>query len=51
VASPTLIGVTHDGCIGLVETKLGADPTLVLQGLDYWTWATAPQALATRPVP
>jgi hypothetical protein len=36
-----LVGVTRDGRIAVVETKLGADPLLVLQGLDYWTWATA----------
>ena len=36
-----LVGVTQDGRIGVVETKLGSDPMLVLQGLDYWTWVTA----------
>jgi hypothetical protein len=44
-----LVGVTRDGRIAVVETKLGGDPMLVLQGLDYWTWATAHhQELATR---
>ncbi len=32
------------GCDGkrlhVVETKIGPDPMLVLQGLDYWTWTT-----------
>jgi hypothetical protein len=44
-----LVGVTREGRIAVVETKLGADPMLVLQGLDYWTWATAHRKeLATR---
>ena len=36
-----LLGVGRDGAIHVVETKIGADTMLVLQGLDYWTWATA----------
>ncbi|MBK5221566.1 MAG: hypothetical protein JJE52_01550 [Acidimicrobiia bacterium] len=36
-----LLGVGHDGAIHIVETKIGPDPMLALQGLDYWIWATA----------
>lgn len=35
-----LVGRDGLGDIVLVETKLAADDMLVLQGLDYWTWAT-----------
>ncbi len=35
-----LLGVAKDR-IHVVETKIGADPMLVLQGLDYWVWTTA----------
>jgi len=37
-----LVGVDHRGAMRLVETKLGADDMLVLQGLDYWIWANLP---------
>lgn len=33
-----LLGVDRRGVIHLVETKLGDDPMLALQGLDYRTW-------------
>ncbi len=34
----------HDGqTLHIVETKLGNDPMLVLQALDYWTWVSAHQ--------
>lgn len=36
-----LLAVDDRGAIHVVETKIGADEMLVLQGLDYWTWATA----------
>lgn len=35
-----LVGLDPAGDIALVETKLGDDDMLVLQGLDYWIWAT-----------
>jgi hypothetical protein len=35
------LSVGHDHAIHVVETKIGADPMLVLQGLDYWIWTTA----------
>ena len=35
-----LVGLDPAGDITLVETKLGDDDMLVLQGLDYWIWAT-----------
>ena len=35
------VGWEPDGRLHLVETKIGADAMLVLQGLDYWLWATA----------
>lgn len=31
--------VDSRGVLHLVETKIGEDPMLVLQGLDYWLWA------------
>jgi hypothetical protein len=37
-----LVGKDGLGDVVLVETKLAADDMLVLQGLDYWIWATAP---------
>lgn len=46
-----LIGLDANGDITIVETKLGRDDMLVLQGLDYWIWATASdnkKSLATR---
>jgi len=36
-----LLGVGADRRIHVVESKIGADPMLVLQGLDYWVWASA----------
>lgn len=36
-----LLAVGTDGALHIVETKIGPDPMLVLQGLDYWTWAMA----------
>lgn len=35
------LGHDDDGRMHVVETKIGNDPMLVLQGLDYWIWATA----------
>ena len=34
-----LLGGDAQGAIRVVETKLGADDMLVLQGLDYYVWA------------
>ena len=36
-----LVGLDANGSLLLVETKLGADHMLVLQGLDYRIWAEA----------
>lgn len=36
-----LAGLDPAGDIAVVETKLDSDDMLVLQGLDYWIWATA----------
>lgn len=35
------VGVDQRGDIHVVETKIGNDEMLVLQGLDYWIWAQA----------
>lgn len=35
------LAVGTDGNLHVVETKIGADPMLAIQGLDYWIWATA----------
>jgi Restriction Endonuclease associating with ARP len=35
-----LVGVDGRGDIHIVETKLGMDAMLGLQGLDYWCWAS-----------
>lgn len=35
------LGVDGRGNVHVVETKIGPDERLTLQGLDYWTWATA----------
>jgi Restriction Endonuclease associating with ARP len=35
------LGIDTAGRIHVVETKIGNDEMLVLQGLDYWIWATA----------
>lgn len=37
-----LAGLDGNGDLVLVETKLGGDDMLVLQGLDYWIWASNP---------
>lgn len=36
-----LLGAGKDGRIRVIETKLGPLDRLVVQGLDYWIWATA----------
>lgn len=36
-----LLGAGRDGRIRVIETKLGPFDRLVVQGLDYWIWATA----------
>lgn len=36
-----LVGAGKDGRIRVIETKLGPFERLVVQGLDYWIWATA----------
>ena len=36
-----LLGAGKDGRIRVIETKLGPFERLVVQGLDYWIWATA----------
>ena len=33
--------VGSDNRLHIVETKIGDDPMLVVQGLDYWLWANA----------
>ena len=35
------LGVDVDGGLHVIETKIGPDPMLGLQGLDYWAWVTA----------
>jgi len=35
------LAVGRDRRLHVVETKIGPDPMLVLQGLDYWIWASA----------
>ena len=37
--------VEHDGTMHIVETKIGLDEFVVLQGLDYWIWARSNQDL------
>lgn len=42
------LAATDTGQLTVVETKRGSDSQLVLQGLDYWLWATGHKAeLAT----
>lgn len=36
-----LVGAGVEGRIHVIETKLGPFDRLVIQGLDYWIWATA----------
>ncbi len=44
-----LAGVDSRDAFHVVETKIGGDEMLILQGLDYYIWATAHrQALATH---
>jgi hypothetical protein len=43
-----LVGLDANGSLLLVETKLGADHMLVLQGLDYRIWAEANRARLTK---
>ena len=35
------LAVGADRRLHVVETKIGPDPMLILQGLDYWIWASA----------
>ena len=35
------LGVDEKGTLHVLETKVGGDVMMVLQGLDYWIWATA----------
>jgi hypothetical protein len=43
------LGVDANGVLHIVETKVGADAMMVLQGLDYWIWVTAnKEALAAE---
>ncbi|MDZ7727117.1 MAG: hypothetical protein U5Q44_02375 [Dehalococcoidia bacterium] len=35
------VGVDIDGGLHVVETKIGPDHMLGLQGIDYWAWVTA----------
>ena len=35
------LGVDEKGSLHVLETKVGGDVMMVLQGLDYWIWATA----------
>ena len=37
-----LVGMDGSGDVVLVETKLDSDEMLILQGLDYWIWASNP---------
>lgn len=39
-----LVGVDERGHIHIIETKLGLNVMLGLQGLDYWMWAVAHRA-------
>jgi hypothetical protein len=36
-----LLGVDAKQRLHVVETKIGSDPMIVLQGLDYWLWVLA----------
>ncbi len=35
------LGIDEKGTLRIIETKIGEDEMMVLQGLDYWIWATA----------
>lgn len=41
VAFVDFLATDSAGRVHVVETKIGADPMLVLQGLDYWLWCRA----------
>ena len=38
-----LLGADEAGTTRVIETKIGPDSMLVLQGLDYWSWCRAHQ--------
>jgi hypothetical protein len=40
------LATDHRGRLHVVETKIGADTMLILQGLDYWLWCRANDARA-----
>lgn len=42
------LGGGEDGNLHVVETKIGDDPMLVIQGLDYWVWAMANRTRLAR---
>lgn len=42
------LGVDIDDGLHVVETKIGPDPTLGLQGLDYWAWVTSHKDAITK---
>ena len=42
-----LFGLDAAGSMHIVETKIGSDVMLVLQGLDYWAWAEGHRAELT----
>ena len=38
------LGTDSEDRLHVIETKVGGDKMLILQGLDYWIWATANRA-------
>jgi hypothetical protein len=36
-----LLGADHRNRLHVIETKIGPDEGLIIQGLDYWIWTTA----------
>ncbi len=44
------LGVDIDGGLHVIETKIGPDHMLGVQGLDYWAWVTAHKAEIARQV-
>jgi len=42
------LGSDDANSLRVIETKIGDDPMLVLQGLDYWIWAMANRAELAR---
>jgi hypothetical protein len=42
------LGCDAEHRLRVIETKIGDDPMLVLQGLDYWIWAMANRAELAR---